>query len=65
MQEFDRHRSSLRTKQEHALLLEDFKEFDRARLDLESGDGSTKQALLNEHVGINRNTAQVIKILRQ
>ncbi|XP_013639192.1 PREDICTED: Golgi SNAP receptor complex member 1-1-like [Brassica oleracea var. oleracea] len=60
-QEFDRHRSSLRTKQEHALLLEDFKEFDRARLDLESGDGSTKQALLNEHVGINRNTAQFCK----
>ncbi|KAL0665319.1 hypothetical protein Bca4012_102157 [Brassica carinata] len=55
----------LRTKQEHALLLEDVKEFDRARLDLETGDGSTDQALLNEHVGINRNTAYVIEILRQ
>ncbi|CAN7040616.1 unnamed protein product [Brassica oleracea var. botrytis] len=64
-QEFDRHRSSLRTKQEHALLLEDFKEFDRARLDLESGDGSTKQALLNEHVGINRNTAQIDGVISQ
>ncbi|KAH0877311.1 hypothetical protein HID58_064705 [Brassica napus] len=63
--EFDRHRSSLRTKQEHALLLEDFKEFDRARLDLESGDGSTKQALLNEHVGINRNTAQIDGVISQ
>ncbi|CAN6931696.1 unnamed protein product [Brassica oleracea] len=64
-QEFDRHRSSLRTKQEHALLLEDFKEFDRARLDLETGDGSTEQALLNEHVGINRNIAQIDGVISQ
>lgn len=64
MQEFYRHRSNLRTKQEHASLLEDFKEFDRTRLDLEAGgDGSTEQALLNEHVGINRNTAQVPFVL--
>ncbi|KAG2254948.1 hypothetical protein Bca52824_085084 [Brassica carinata] len=60
-----RSHADLRTKQEHALLLEDVKEFDRARLDLETGDGSTDQALLNEHVGINRNTAYVIEILRQ
>lgn len=63
MQEFYRHRSSLRAKQEHASLLEDFREFDRTRLDLEDGDGSTEQALLKENVGINRNAAQVNKIL--
>ncbi|XP_048594123.1 Golgi SNAP receptor complex member 1-1-like isoform X2 [Brassica napus] len=56
--EFHRHRSSLKAKQERASLLEDFKEFDRTRLDLEAGDGSSEQALLKEHVGINRNTAQ-------
>ena len=59
MQEFYRHRSSLEAKQERASLLEDFKEFDRTRLDLEAGDGSSEQALLKEHVGINRNTSQV------
>ncbi|KAJ4879362.1 Golgi SNAP receptor complex member 1-1 [Raphanus sativus] len=65
-QEFYRHRSNLRTKQEHASLLEDFKEFDRTRLDLEAGgDGSTEQALLNEHVGINRNTAQMDGVISQ
>ena len=63
LQEFYRHRSSLKAKQEHASLLEDFREFDRTRLDLEEGGGSTEQALLKEHVGINRNTAQVNKIL--
>lgn len=63
MQEFYRHRSSLKAKQEHASLLEDFREFDRTRLDLEDGDG--EQALLKEHVGINRNTVQVIKLLPQ
>ena len=63
MQEFYRHRSSLRAKQEHASLLEDFREFDRTRLDLEDGDGSTEQALLKENMGINRNTAQVNIIL--
>lgn len=62
MQEFYRHRSSLKAKQEHASLLEDFREFDRTRLDLEAGDGS-EQALLKEHMGINRNTAQVNELL--
>ncbi|KAL0797842.1 hypothetical protein Bca101_053016 [Brassica carinata] len=65
-QEFNRHRSSLRAKQEHASLLEDFKEFDRTRLDLEAGrDVSTEQALLKEHVGINRNTAQIDGVISQ
>ncbi|CAH8382339.1 unnamed protein product [Eruca vesicaria subsp. sativa] len=64
-QEFYRHRSSLRAKQEHASLLEDFREFDRTRLDLEDGDGSTEQALLKEQVGINRNTAQMDGVISQ
>ncbi|CAF2050521.1 hypothetical protein BRARA_I04906 [Brassica rapa] len=64
-QEFYRHRSSLRAKQEHASLLEDFREFDRTRLDLEDGDGSTEQALLKENMGINRNTAQMDGVISQ
>ncbi|KAF8049552.1 hypothetical protein N665_2183s0014 [Sinapis alba] len=63
--EFYRHRSSLKAKQEHASLLEDFREFDRTRLDLEEGVGSTEQALLKEHVGINRNTAQMDGVISQ
>lgn len=59
VQEFYRLRSSLKAKQEHASLLEDFKEFDRTRLDLEDGVGSPEQALLKEHASINRSTGQV------
>ena len=59
VQEFYRLRSSLKAKQEHASLLEDFREFDRARLDLEDGVGSTDQALLREHASISRSTGQV------
>lgn len=59
MQEFYRLRSSLRAKKEHASLLEDFREFDRTRLDLEDGGGSAEQALLKEHASISRNTGQV------
>ncbi|KAL0865155.1 hypothetical protein Bca101_044273 [Brassica carinata] len=61
-QEFYRHRSSLKAKQEHASLLEDFREFDRTRLDLEEGG---EQALLKEHAGINRNTAQMAGVISQ
>lgn len=57
-QEFYRLRSSLKAKREHASLLEDFREFDRTRLDLEDGLGS-EQALLREHASINRSTGQV------
>ncbi|CAN8305059.1 unnamed protein product [Cochlearia groenlandica] len=64
-QEFYRHRSSLRAKQEHASLLEDFREFDRTRFDLEDGDGSEEQAMLKEHVGINRNAAQMDGVISQ
>ncbi|OVA01352.1 Golgi SNAP receptor complex [Macleaya cordata] len=59
-QEFYRLRSSLRAKQEHASLLEDFREFDRTRLDLEDGGGSQEQALLKEHASISRSTGQVM-----
>ncbi|KAG5227856.1 Golgi SNARE family protein [Salix suchowensis] len=48
-QEFHRLRSGMRAKQEHALLLEDFRELDRTRLDLEDGVDSADQALLREH----------------
>lgn len=62
VQEFYRLRSSLRAKKEHASLLEDFREFDRTRLDLEEGGGSAEQALLKEHASISRSTGQVCKV---
>ncbi|KAH7547465.1 Golgi SNAP receptor complex member 1-1 [Ziziphus jujuba] len=64
-QEFYRLRSSLRAKQEHASLLEDFREFDRTRLDLEEGVGSPEQALLKEHAAISRNTGQMDTVISQ
>ncbi|MCI07817.1 golgi SNAP receptor complex member 1-1-like, partial [Trifolium medium] len=56
--EFYRLRSSLKAKQEHASLLDDFKEFDRTRLDLEEGGGSEQQNLLKERASISRSTGQ-------
>ncbi|KAB2078973.1 hypothetical protein ERO13_A06G183100v2 [Gossypium hirsutum] len=64
-QEFYRLHSSLRAKQEHASLLEDFREFDRTRLDLEEGVGSTEQALLKEHAAISRNTGHMDNVISQ
>ncbi|KAK4269497.1 hypothetical protein QN277_022648 [Acacia crassicarpa] len=64
-QEFYRLRSSLRAKQEHASLLDDFKEFDRTRLDLEEGGGSPEQALLKEHASISRSTGQIDNVISQ
>ncbi|XP_062155583.1 Golgi SNAP receptor complex member 1-1 isoform X2 [Alnus glutinosa] len=64
-QEFYRLRSSLRAKQEHASLLEDFREFDRTRLDLEEGVGSEEQALLKEHASISRATGQMDTVISQ
>ncbi|XWS16527.1 hypothetical protein CRYUN_Cryun34aG0096100 [Craigia yunnanensis] len=64
-QEFYRLRSSLRAKQEHASLLEDFREFDQTRLDLEEGIGSTEQALLKEHAAISRSTGQMDSVISQ
>ncbi|XP_021717104.1 Golgi SNAP receptor complex member 1-1-like [Chenopodium quinoa] len=64
-QEFYRLRSSLRAKQEHASLLQDFREFDRSRLDLEEGGNSVEQSLLKEHATISRNTGQMDSVISQ
>ncbi|XP_010265670.1 PREDICTED: Golgi SNAP receptor complex member 1-1 [Nelumbo nucifera] len=65
IQEFYRLRSSLRAKREHASLLEDFREFDRARVDLEDGGLSAEQALLKEHASISRSTGQMDTVISQ
>lgn len=59
LQEFYRLRSSLRAKQEHASLLQEFREFDQARVDLEQNGGFEGQALLKEQASVNRSTGQV------
>ncbi|KAK2425489.1 Golgi SNAP receptor complex member 1-1 [Trifolium repens] len=64
-QEFYRLRSSLKAKQEHASLLDDFKEFDRTRLDLEEGGGSEQQNLLKERASISRSTGQMDTVISQ
>ncbi|KAK4771353.1 hypothetical protein SAY87_031885 [Trapa incisa] len=64
-QEFYRLCSSLRAKREHASLLEDFREYERSRLDLEEGGGSPEQALLREHASISRNTGQMDSVISQ
>ncbi|KAJ9555018.1 hypothetical protein OSB04_009632 [Centaurea solstitialis] len=64
-QEFNRLRSSLRAKREHASLLEDFREFDRTRLDLEEGGGSQEQSLLKERATIIRSTGQTDGVISQ
>ncbi|XP_031113214.1 Golgi SNAP receptor complex member 1-1-like [Ipomoea triloba] len=64
-QEFNRLRSSYRAKKEHASLLDDFREFDRTRLDLEDGGDSYEHALLNEHASIHRSTGQMDGVISQ
>ncbi|KAL4366315.1 hypothetical protein GQ457_05G033800 [Hibiscus cannabinus] len=64
-QEFYRLRSSLRAKQEHASLLEDFREFDRTRSGLEEGVDSTEQALIKERAAISRNTGHMDNVISQ
>uniref|UniRef100_A0A7C8Z7M0 Golgi SNAP receptor complex member 1 n=1 Tax=Opuntia streptacantha TaxID=393608 RepID=A0A7C8Z7M0_OPUST len=64
-QEFYRLRSGLRAKQEHASLLEDFREFDRSRLDLEEGGNTVERALLKEHASISRSTRQTDSVISQ
>ncbi|CDP18787.1 unnamed protein product [Coffea canephora] len=64
-QEFNRLRSSHRAKKEHASLLEDFREFDRTRLDLEDGGGSYEQALLKERASVTRSTGQMDTVISQ
>lgn len=63
IQEFYRLCSSLRAKREHASLLEDFREYDRTKLDLEEGSGSPEQALLHEHASISRSSGQVLQLV--
>ncbi|GAB2269533.1 Golgi SNAP receptor complex member 1-1 [Dionaea muscipula] len=65
MQEFYQLRSSLRAKQEHASLLQDFKEFDKSRLDLEEVGNSAEHALLKEHVAISRSNGQMDSVISQ
>lgn len=60
VQEFYRLRSSLRAKQEHASLLQDFREFDRSRVDIEEGEDTEERALLKENASISRGTLQVL-----
>ncbi|KAI5647919.1 hypothetical protein M9H77_33924 [Catharanthus roseus] len=50
---------------EHASLLEDFREFDRTRLDLEDGSGSYEQAFLKERATLSRNSAQMDNVISQ
>lgn len=64
-QEYYRLKSSLRAKKEHASLLDDFKEFDRTRLDLEEGGGSEQQTLLKEYASISRSTGQMDNVISQ
>ncbi|XP_042000712.1 Golgi SNAP receptor complex member 1-1-like [Salvia splendens] len=64
-QEFKRLHSSHRAKKEHASLLEDFREFDRSRLDLEEGGGSYDQAHLKERASLHRNSSQVDSVISQ
>ncbi|KAM0006098.1 putative golgi SNAP receptor complex, subunit 1 [Helianthus debilis subsp. tardiflorus] len=64
-QEFNRLRSSLRAKREHASLLEDFREFDRARSDIEEGRGSHEQSLLKERATLMRSTGQMDGVISQ
>ncbi|KAK6162118.1 hypothetical protein DH2020_001959 [Rehmannia glutinosa] len=64
-QEFNRLHSSNRAKKEHASLLEDFREFDRTRLDLEDGGGSYDQALLKERASVHRSSGQMDSVISQ
>lgn len=64
-QEFYRLRSSLKAKQEHESLLQDFREFDRSSLDLEEGGDSVEKALLKEHASISRSTGQMDSVVSQ
>ncbi|GAB4850488.1 Golgi SNAP receptor complex member 1-1 [Ancistrocladus abbreviatus] len=64
-QEFYRLHSSLRAKQEHASLLQNFREFDMSKMDLEEGGATVEQALLKEHASISRGTGQMDSVISQ
>ncbi|RDX65172.1 Golgi SNAP receptor complex member 1-1, partial [Mucuna pruriens] len=57
-QEFYRLQSTLRAKQEHASVVDDFKEFDRTGLDLEESAVSEQKTLLKEYAYVSRSTGQ-------
>lgn len=64
-QEFNRLHSSHRAKKEHASLLEDFREFDRTRLDLEDGGSSYEHSLLKERASVHRSSGQMDSVISQ
>ncbi|KAL8216814.1 hypothetical protein R6Q57_023651 [Mikania cordata] len=64
-QEFNRLCSSLRAKREHALLMEDFREVDKVRFDVEEGSGSKEQSLLKERANLMRSTGQMDGVISQ
>ncbi|EPS60493.1 hypothetical protein M569_14309 [Genlisea aurea] len=65
-QEFGWLRSSYKTKKEHASLLDDFREFDRSRLNIEDGSGgSYEQTLLKERASLHRSSAQIDSVVSQ
>ncbi|KAL8475221.1 hypothetical protein ACS0TY_030837 [Phlomoides rotata] len=64
-QEFNRLHSSHRAKKEHASLLEDFREFDRTRLDLEDGGSSYEHSLLKERASVHRSSGQMESVISQ
>ncbi|XP_020572688.1 Golgi SNAP receptor complex member 1-1 isoform X2 [Phalaenopsis equestris] len=63
-QEFYRLRLSLKARQERASLL-NFRDFDKARLDLEEGAANEEHALLKEQATINRSTGQMDAVISQ
>ncbi|CAL9773788.1 unnamed protein product [Musa acuminata subsp. burmannicoides] len=64
-QEFFRLRSSLRAKQERASLLLDFRDFDKAKVDMEEGADSVEHALLKEQATISRSSGQMDNVISQ
>ncbi|XP_074571615.1 Golgi SNAP receptor complex member 1-1-like [Curcuma longa] len=64
-QEFYRLRSSLRAKQERSSLLLEFRDYDRAKADMEGGADSAEHALLKEQAAISRNSGQMDNVISQ
>eukprot|EP01018_Ginkgo_biloba_P006409 Gb_03651 [translate_table: standard] len=64
-QEFNRLRSSLRARREHAALLQNFSNFDRVGGDLERNGDSAEQALLKEQAILHRSTGQIDNVVLQ
>ncbi|XP_068652838.1 Golgi SNAP receptor complex member 1-1 [Aristolochia californica] len=62
-QEFYRLRSSQKAKQEHALLLQDYRGFNHTKADLEANGDYERQALLKEQASLSRNTGQIDSVI--